>query len=115
MENDERRTSQLIQELAGLGVNFDISDPRTNQLIHELAAEKAAQIEGAETVLKSLAVIVVILVFVACFWWYEIGLLLSIGAALVTLLVIGLGIALPIGRILGRRAARRFIVRMRDG
>jgi hypothetical protein len=78
------------------------------QLPPELAAEKAAQIEGAKVVLKPLIFIVALIVFAVCFWRYDLGIVLSIGAAILAVPIMGLGIALPVGYILGKRAARRF-------
>jgi hypothetical protein len=73
----------------------------------ELAAEKAAQIEGAEVVLKPLVFIAALIMFALCFWRYDLGLVLSIGAAILVVPIIGLGVALPVGYVLGKRAARR--------
>jgi hypothetical protein len=86
-------------------MNFD------DQLPHELAAEKAAQIEGATVVLKPLIFILAVIVFALCFWRYDIGLVLSIGAAILVVPIMGLGVVLPIGYVLGKRAARRFKTR----
>jgi Zn-dependent membrane protease YugP len=46
-----------------------------------------------------------------CYWKYEIGLLLAVGAALLTVIAVRL-IALPIGYVFGRRAVRRFKMRI---
>ena len=77
----------------------------------ELAAEKAAQIEGAKVVLKPLIFIVAFIVFALCFWGYDLGLVLSIGAAILVVPIFLLGVALPVGYLLGKRAARRFKAR----
>jgi len=53
-------------------------------------------------------------VFALCFWWYDMGLLLSIAVAMLTFTAIGLGVELPLGYFLGRRSARQFITRIRD-
>ena len=46
-----------------------------------------------------------------CFWKYNMGVVLSIGAAILTIPAILLGVALPIGYFLGRRAVGRFKMR----
>jgi hypothetical protein len=75
---------------------------------YDLAGEKKAQIEGASLVLRPLTFAVAVVVFALCFWRYDIGLLLSIGAAILTFPAFGLGISFPVGYVLGKRAARRF-------
>jgi hypothetical protein len=89
-------------------------DERINGLVREIAAEREAQLEAAKVVLRPLLVVVAIIVFALCFWGYEIGLPLSIGVAILTMPAMGLGVALPIGYILGKRAARRLKSRIRD-
>jgi hypothetical protein len=91
-----------------------ITDERKRPLTGELTAEKDAQIEGAKTVIKPLNVIVAIIVFSLCFWRYDIGLMLSIGAAILTYPLMLIGIAFPVGYVLGKRAARRLKLRIRD-
>jgi hypothetical protein len=81
------------------------------QLPSELAAEKAAQIEGAKVVLKPLVFAVAFIVFALCFWRYDLGLVLSIGAAILVYPIMLVGGALPVGYVLGKRAARRFKAR----
>jgi TRAP-type C4-dicarboxylate transport system permease small subunit len=106
----------LIRELRGLGITLPVDlDERTCQLVRELAAEKAAQLEGAKAVISLLAFIVVVAVFALCFWRYDIGVVPSVGAAILAIPVIWLGGALPIGYVLGIRAARRFKARLHDG
>jgi len=78
------------------------------QLPPELAAEKAAQIEGAKVVLKLLILVVAFIVFALCFWRYALGLVLSIGAAILVVPIMVVGVGLPVGYVLGKRAARRF-------
>lgn len=107
----DERTNRLRQELATMGLSFE-SNERTDRLIQELAAEKEAQLEGAKAVIKPLIFVAAIAIFIVCFWWYDAGLLLSIGAAVLTLPVLSMGISLPIGYILGKRAVRRFKVRL---
>jgi hypothetical protein len=85
-------------------------DELINQLMRELAAEKDAQIEGAKLVIKPVVFIAAVTVFILCFWWYEIGLLLSIGAATLAIPTIGAAVAIPIGYILGKRAARQLML-----
>ena len=94
-----------------MGLPFE-SNERTDRLIQELAAEKEAQIEGAKAVIKALICGAAIAVFIVCFWWYDVGLLLSIGAAVLTLPVLSVGVSLSIGYVLGKRTARRFKVRL---
>jgi hypothetical protein len=77
----------------------------------DLAVEKAAQIEGAKVVLKPLIFIVAAIVFVLCYWRYDVGLALSIGAAVLTYPVLGFVLAVPAGYVLGKRAARRHKMR----
>jgi hypothetical protein len=91
----------------GLWKQIKASRHLDERLAHELAAEKAAQIEGAKVVLKPLVFIVAFIVFALCFWRYDLGLVLSIGAAILVVPIMGLGVALPIGYVLGKRAARR--------
>ena len=107
----DERTNRLRQDLAAMGLTFE-SNERTDRLIQELAAEKEAQIEGAKAVIKALICVAAIAVFIVCFWWYDVGLLLSIGAAVLTLPVLSVGVSLSIGYVLGKRTARRFKVRL---
>jgi len=74
----------------------------------ELAREKAYQLEGSLVVLKPFTYLAVVATFVVCFWWYDIGLLFSIGAALLSYIVLMVFIAIPVGYVLGQRAARRY-------
>jgi hypothetical protein len=111
--NFDERTNRLKQELAAQGICFD-TDDGTNRLVQELAAEKEAQIEGAKAVLKPLIFIAAIASFILCFWRYDLGLLVSIGVAALTVPALGLVAALPIGYVLGKTAARRFKSRLRD-
>ena len=90
-----------------------MSEERVNQLMHELAAEKAAQLEGANTVIKPLTVIVDIGAFAVCYWRYDLGLILSVGAGVLAHVVMQL-VAFPVGYILGKRAARRLKERIQD-
>jgi hypothetical protein len=114
MDFDER-TNQSIRELRGLGVTFpDDLDQRTCQLARELAAEKAAQLEGAKAVISPLVFIIIVAVFALCFWRYDMGMVFSVGAAILAIPVIWLGICLPIGYVLGSRAARRFKARLHE-
>jgi hypothetical protein len=83
----------------------------SSELYAVVAAEKAAQLNRAQAVLLPLFIIAAVAVFAVCFWQFEIGLALSIGAALLTFPVLGLGVAVLIGYILGKRAARRLISR----
>jgi hypothetical protein len=112
--NSDERTNQLVRELAALGLTMNADDERTKRLVRELAAEKEAQLEAAKPMLKLLVLIAAIVMFILCFWRYEIGLLLSIGAATLTIPAIGLAVALPIGYFLGKRAAWRFKMRIRE-
>jgi hypothetical protein len=113
MESDER-TKRLIRELAGFGIVLPADlDERTGQLLRDLAAEKAAQLEGAKAVLAPLTFMVAVAVFAVCFWRYDVGLTSSIAAAIVTVPAMLLGVALPTGYVLGRRAAQRFKAHLR--
>jgi hypothetical protein len=108
MISDEH-TRQVIREATA---EKKISDERTNQLIRDIAAEKDAQMKSAKAVMKPLIFIVAIIVFSLCLWRYDIGLMLSIGAAILTFPVMLIGVAFPVGYILGKRAARRLKVRI---
>jgi hypothetical protein len=46
--------------------------------------------------------------FAASFWGYKNGFLLSITLAILTHFAMLIGVGLPIGYVLGKRAARRF-------
>jgi hypothetical protein len=81
------------------------------QLPPGLVAEKAAQIEGAKVVLKLFICVVAFIVFALCFWRYDLGLVLSIGAAILVVPIMVVGVGLPVGYALGKRAARRFKAR----
>ena len=107
----DERTNRLRRELAAQGLTFDF-DERTNRLIQELAAEKEAQIEGAKAVIKPLTFVAAIATFVVCFWLNDVGLLLSILAAVLTVPVLTVGVSLPIGYVLGKSAARRLKARL---
>jgi len=84
-------------------------------MTHDLAAEKEAQLGKAKAVLRPLMSIVAVVVFVLCFWKFQIGLVPSLIAAALTFLAMLFGVVLPVGYILGRRAARRYKERLRDG
>jgi hypothetical protein len=109
----DESTNRLKRELAAQGIRFN-SDERTNRLVQELAAEKQAQTERVKVVLKPVIFVVAVVVFIICFWRYDLGLLLSIAAAVVSVPALGLVAALPIGYVLGKRAARLFKSRLRD-
>jgi hypothetical protein len=85
MEENDQLATHLVNELGALGVDLRTSDPRIRQLVRELAAEKATQLDGVKAILKPLVILVAIIVFIVCFWQYEIGLLYSIGAAFLTI------------------------------
>jgi hypothetical protein len=91
----------------GLWKQIKASRNLDERLPRELAAEKAAQIEGAKVVLKPLVFIVALIVFGLCFWRYDVGLVFSIGAAIMVVPIMGVGVAFPIGYVLGKRAAKR--------
>lgn len=78
-----------------------------NQAIHELLTKREAQLKTATLILKPLTIVAAVVVFALCFWRYEMGLLLSVGVAILTFPAMGLGVALPVGYFLGRNAARR--------
>jgi hypothetical protein len=110
----------VVEELtlAGLTVRFygrlqgwDGKSPVQLQLSAELREEKQAQLEGASVVLKPLFIVGAVIVFALCFWWINVGLLFSIIAAIIAYPLMLLGIALPIGYVLGKRAARRLKAR----
>jgi hypothetical protein len=87
---------------------------RSDRLTRELAAEKQAALEGARAIIKPLTFVTAAIVFALCFWRYSLGFPVSIGAALITFPAAGLGVEFPIGYILGKRAARRLKVRIRN-
>jgi len=83
------------------------SEDRTNEFVSELAAtQKRAQLGKAEAVLWPVSLILAIVVFGLSFWWLELGLLLSVVAAVITIPTIGLCVGLPLGYFLGNRAAK---------
>jgi hypothetical protein len=84
-------------------------------LNNELAAEKEAQLERAKVVLRPLTFVAAVVAFSLSYWRYDLGLLLSIAAAVLTIPAMGLAVAYPIGYVLGKRAAQRFKRRVRDG
>jgi hypothetical protein len=98
MNVDERTNRLRTRELEAVGVAINFNDEPTKRLIQELAVEKEAQVKGAKAVLKCLAFVAAIFVFVLCFWRYDVGLPLSIGAAILTLPVIGLGLPFRLAR-----------------
>lgn len=73
-----------------------------------LTVEKRAQLEGATVVLKPLFILVSVITFIVCFWRLGLGLILSLVAAAIIYPVMLVTIALPIGYVLGKRAAKRF-------
>jgi uncharacterized protein (DUF58 family) len=77
------------------------------RIAEELAAEKRAQLEGAQAVIKPLTLIACGAAFALAFWPYNLGLLLSLGTAFLAFLAMGLFVSVPAGYVLGRRAARR--------
>jgi hypothetical protein len=87
-------------------------DDELSRLADEVAAEKRAQLEGASAVLKPLAFVADLVVFALCYWRFNLGLILSIGWAVLTHFVVMGGLGLPIGYILGRRSARRLKARI---
>jgi Flp pilus assembly protein TadB len=84
----------------------------TREAFEKLKLEREAQLEGAKAALLPFYIVVAGLVFVLCFWRFNEGLVLSIGAALLTILLIGLGVAVPVGYFLGKRAAKRLKSRL---
>ena len=110
--SDEQNTYLMIREaLAEKHPQMENAD--ADRLARELLAEKKAQLEGAELVLKIIIFMGVVIVFSMCFWLFEIGLLLSIGAAILTVPAIMLA-GLPMGYVLGKRAHQRFLARIND-
>jgi VIT1/CCC1 family predicted Fe2+/Mn2+ transporter len=81
-------------------------DEHLDGVARKVAAERDAQLETAKKVLLPLFVKAAIAVLALAFWRYEIGLPLSIGAAILTIPAMGIGVALPIGYMLGKRTAR---------
>lgn len=77
-----------------------------NSLLQDAQVDKEAQMR----VLKPVIFVAAIIVFFLCFWQWDIGLPLSIGAAILTIPTVGF----PIGYIFGKHAARRLRTRMRD-
>lgn len=113
MNSDQQNTYFMIREMLTAKHPL-MEDAEADKLAKELLAEKTAQLEGAELVLKIIAAIVCIIVFAVCFWWYEIRLLFSIGLAILSFPAIAIA-SLPIGYVLGKRATRRFEARISSG
>jgi hypothetical protein len=103
----DERTNRLRQELAAMGLTFE-SNERADRLIQELAAEKEDQIEVVMMIISPLILVAAIAVFIVCFWPYDAGLLISVGAAVLTLPVLTEGAGFLIGKVGGKRATRRF-------
>jgi Flp pilus assembly protein TadB len=76
--------------------------------LDDLAAVKADQLRKAKAILRPLMSIIAVVVFVLCFWKFQIGLLLSLVATVIAWPLMLVVIALPIGYVLGRRTARRY-------
>ena len=107
----DERTNRLRQELAAMGLTFE-SNERADRLIQELAAEKEDQIEVVMMIISPLILVAAIAVFIVCFWPYDAGLLISVGAAVLTLPVLTEGASFLIGKVGGKRATRRFKERL---
>src|SRR5258708_4554965 len=60
-------------------------DGRTNRLIRAVAAEKDAQLQGVQAILKRITFIAAGVVFALCFWRYDFGLAPSLAAAVLTM------------------------------
>ena len=103
----DERTNRLRQELAAMSLTFE-SNERADRLIQELAAEKEDQIEVVMMIISPLILAAAIAVFIVCFWPYDAGLLISVGAAVLTLPVLTEGASFLIGKVGGKRATRRF-------
>ena len=103
----DERTNRLRQELAAMDLTFE-SNERADRLIQELAAEKEDQIEVVMMIISPLILAAAIAVFIVCFWPYDAGLLISAGAAVLTLPVLTEGASFLIGKVGGKRATRRF-------
>ena len=103
----DERTNRLRQELAAMDLTFE-SNERADRLIQELAAEKEDQIEVVMMIISPLILVAAIAVFIVCFWPYDAGLLISAGAAVLTLPVLTEGASFLIGKVDGKRATRRF-------
>jgi hypothetical protein len=80
----------------------------SDQFVQNLLVERSAHIEGVKIVLKPLILVAAITVFALCFWHFELGLLVSIGAAILTIPVFAAGISIPVGYMLGARTGRRW-------
>jgi len=83
-------------------------------LLHKVVAEKKAHLKNAEAILLPLFIVVAVIVFVLCFWHYEISLPFSIGITILVVPAMLFGVAFPVGYILGKRAARRLKSRIHD-
>jgi hypothetical protein len=81
-------------------------------MTYDLTAEKEVQLGRAKAVLRPLMCIVSVGVFVVCFWKFQIGLLLSLIATVVSWPLLLVGVAFPVGYALGKRAARRYKERL---
>jgi hypothetical protein len=124
-ENEVREWRRSLNEAHAEGVRFGWNAEGFNHIdrmanaeryYDELAAERAAQIEGAKAVLTPLATIASIATFALCFLKFNIGFLLSALAAVLTFAGIGLLIGVPVGHVLGKRASQRLRAKLqRDG
>jgi hypothetical protein len=85
-----------------MGSNDDVG-----RLVGELSAERRGQLEGAGILLKPLIFIADLIAFLVFYWGYNNGFVISISLAILTHYAMLLGVAFPIGYVLGRRAARR--------
>ena len=84
------------------------ADDRKQLLLAGVAAEKKVQLDRARAILKPIISLASVIVFALCFWRYNLGVVLSVAAAVLTFLILPAGFGIPVGYILGQRAARRF-------
>jgi hypothetical protein len=85
----------------------DRSQEDLREAFERLTLEREAQLEGAKAALVPFYIVFGCLTFVLCFWRFKAGFLLSIGATILVVPALGLGVALPVGYFLGKRAAKR--------
>jgi hypothetical protein len=104
--------------ISGLMENATAPPPAQNDLQSEEArrvmAERAIQLARAKAILQPILTLVVLSVFAICYWQFGVELLRSVFIALLAVPVTLIFVVLPVGFVLGTRAARRAKSRMRE-